>query len=94
MGIGSLLTGLAIYKPVQFGWLTAVLGGYGAARIEHFVLTLGYVLFFLVHIIQVMLAGWNNFSAMVRGFEVHKIKDSEGILKNSTTHSVIQEDGK
>ena len=35
MGAGSLLTGLAIYKPTQFAWLTALLGGYPAARWEH-----------------------------------------------------------
>jgi thiosulfate reductase cytochrome b subunit len=27
MGAGSLLTGLAIYKPVQLAWLTGLLGG-------------------------------------------------------------------
>lgn len=70
MGAGSLLTGLAIYKPVQFAWLTALLGGYPAARLEHFCLTVGYVLFFLVHIAQVVRAGWNNFRAMVTGYEV------------------------
>ena len=72
MGLGSLVTGLAIYKPVQLGWLCAISGGYEFARILHFSLTLGYVLFFLVHIIQVILAGWNNFRAMVTGFEVIK----------------------
>lgn len=70
MGFGSLVTGLAIYKPVQFYWLCAACGGYEAARLEHFILTLGYVLFFMVHIIQVILAGWNNFRGMVAGFEV------------------------
>jgi thiosulfate reductase cytochrome b subunit len=70
MGLGSLLTGLAIYKPVQLGRLTWLLGGYEAARLEHFVLTLGYVLFFLIHITQVIRAGWNNFRAMVIGVEV------------------------
>lgn len=74
MGFGSLLTGLAIYKPVQFSWVTWLLGGYTWARIEHFILTIGYVLFFVIHIVQVAIAGWNNFSAMVRGFEVEKIK--------------------
>jgi thiosulfate reductase cytochrome b subunit len=72
MGIGSLLTGLAIYKPVQFNWLCWLFGGYKFARILHFALTIGYVLFFLIHIIQVILAGWNNFRAMVTGFEVVK----------------------
>jgi thiosulfate reductase cytochrome b subunit len=72
MGAGSLLTGLAIYKPVQLAWLTAMLGGYPAARLEHFILTLGYVAFFVIHITQVARAGWNNFRAMVIGVEVAK----------------------
>jgi thiosulfate reductase cytochrome b subunit len=71
MGLGSLVTGLAVYKPVQFYWLCAALGGYEAARIEHFVLTIGYVLFFVIHVVQVILAGWNNFRAMVAGFELN-----------------------
>jgi len=72
MGAGSLLTGLAIYKPVQLGWLTFVLGGYEWARVEHFALTIGYILFFLIHITQVIRAGWNNFRAMVIGYELVK----------------------
>jgi thiosulfate reductase cytochrome b subunit len=70
MGAGSLLTGLAIYKPVQAAWLTALLGGYSAARLEHFALTVGYAAFFLIHITQVVRAGWNNFRAMAIGIEV------------------------
>lgn len=70
MGIGSVLTGLAIYKPVQFNWLCSLLGGYHLARIWHFALTIGYVLFFVIHIVQVILAGWNNFRSVVSGFEV------------------------
>ncbi len=70
MGVGSLVTGLAIYKPVQLSWLTGLLGGYAIARVEHFWLTLGHVLFFVVHITQVARAGWNNFRAMVTGYEL------------------------
>jgi thiosulfate reductase cytochrome b subunit len=70
MGAGSLLTGLAIYKPTQFAWLTGLLGGYQAARFEHFWLTIGYLLFFVVHIVQVIRHGWNNFRAMITGYEV------------------------
>ena len=70
MGIGSLLTGLAIYKPVQLNFLCNLLGGYEWARVEHFILTILFTLFFLVHIIQVIIAGWNNFRSMVTGFEV------------------------
>jgi thiosulfate reductase cytochrome b subunit len=72
MGLGSLLTGLAIYKPVQLYWLCTALGGYEWARAEHFILTLLFCLFFLVHIIQVIIAGWNNFRGMISGFEVVK----------------------
>lgn len=72
MGAGSLITGLAIYKPVQFSTLTTILGGYSMARIEHFILTIGYLLFFIIHITQVIVAGWNNFQAMVTGFEISK----------------------
>jgi thiosulfate reductase cytochrome b subunit len=72
MGAGSLLTGLAIWRPVQFAWLTALLGGYQAARLEHFVLTLGYLAFFLVHIVQVIRAGWNNLRSMITGYELEE----------------------
>lgn len=70
MGFGSLITGLAIYKPVQFNTLTWLCGGYHAARIEHFVLTIGYVFFFIIHVVQVVLAGWRNFQSVITGFEV------------------------
>ncbi|MGG9971621.1 cytochrome b/b6 domain-containing protein [Ferruginibacter sp. SUN002] len=70
MGFGSLITGLAIYKPVQFKTICFLLGGYEWARAEHFIITILFVLFFLVHIVQVVLAGWNNFRGMVAGFEV------------------------
>ena len=72
MGAGSLVTGLAIWKSAQFAWLTALLGGYQAARLEHFLLTLGYCGFFLVHIAQVVRAGWNNLRAMITGYEIQE----------------------
>ncbi len=70
MGFGSLVTGFAIYRPTQTVWLTMLTGGYQMARWEHFLLTCGYVIFFVVHIAQVVRAGWNNFRSMVAGFEV------------------------
>jgi thiosulfate reductase cytochrome b subunit len=70
MGAGSLLTGLAIYKPTQLAWLDTILGGYPMARWEHFWLTIGYVLFVVVHLMQVIRAGWNNARAMVTGYEL------------------------
>jgi thiosulfate reductase cytochrome b subunit len=76
MGLGSLITGLAIYKPTQLHWVTTLLGGYEMARWEHFLLTLGFCGFFLIHVTQVVLAGWNNFRSMVSGLEVKSIQEA------------------
>lgn len=70
MGAGSVITGFAIYKPTQLSWLTALLGGYEWARWEHFYLMVGYVLFFVVHIFQVAMAGWANFRSMITGYDI------------------------
>jgi len=74
MGAGSVITGLAIYKPLQLAWLTTLLGGYGWARWMHFWLTVSFVLFFVVHVVQVILAGWSNFRSIITG---HEIVDAE-----------------
>jgi thiosulfate reductase cytochrome b subunit len=70
MGAGSVITGLAIYKPLQLAWLTSLLGGYEWARWEHFWLMVLFVLFFAVHVVQVALAGWSNFRSMITGREL------------------------
>jgi thiosulfate reductase cytochrome b subunit len=70
MGLGSLVTGLAIYKPSQSHLVTLSLGGYELARWLHFWLTMGYCVFFVIHISQVAKAGWNNFRAMISGYEI------------------------
>jgi thiosulfate reductase cytochrome b subunit len=70
MGGLELITGLAIYKPVQVSWLTSLLGGYEWARFEHFWIMLGFCGFFVIHIAQVIRAGWNNFRSMITGYEV------------------------
>lgn len=69
MGLGSLLSGLAIYRPIQLSFITQALGGYTTARFIHFALTVGYVGFFFMHVGQVIKAGWPNFRAMVTGHE-------------------------
>ncbi|MFN8356589.1 MAG: molybdopterin-dependent oxidoreductase [Spirosomataceae bacterium] len=72
MGVGSVLTGFAIYKPIQYQWLMFLFGGYKTARLVHFYLTIGYVIFFVIHLLQVIRAGWNNFNAMITGVEMTK----------------------
>ena len=48
-------------------------GGYEMARWLHFWITMAFLGFFFVHVGQVILAGWNNFRAMVSGLEVQHI---------------------
>lgn len=74
MGVMMLLTGVAIYKPTQLHWITSLLGGYEMARWLHFWTTMAFLGFFAVHVGQVILAGWNNFRAMVSGFEVQRVE--------------------
>ena len=77
MGAGSVLTGLAIYKPLQLAWLTTLFGGYEWARWIHFWLTIGFVLFFVVHLVQVALAGWSNFRSMITGYDIIDAVETE-----------------
>ena len=83
MGFGSIITGFAIYKPTSLAWLTWLLGGYEWARWLHFWLMILFVLFFVVHIIQVALAGWSNFRSMITGYEA--IKTDEIVANEEIT---------
>lgn len=61
----AALTGLALWKPVTFQGLTAALGGYQFARTVHFGLWLVFLLYLLVHVVQVARAGWPTLRAMI-----------------------------
>jgi thiosulfate reductase cytochrome b subunit len=54
-GIVIVLSGLAIWKPVQLQELTAVFGGYDAARYVHFFAMAVIVGFLVVHVIMAVL---------------------------------------
>lgn len=70
MGAIAVLTGLAIYKPTQLNLLTTLFGGYESAKTIHFIVTIGFLVFFVIHILQVVRAGWANFASMVTGYEL------------------------
>jgi thiosulfate reductase cytochrome b subunit len=55
LGVGVVLSGLAIWKPVQFQFITGLLGGYDTARIVHFAMMAGIVGFVVVHLALVAL---------------------------------------
>jgi thiosulfate reductase cytochrome b subunit len=55
LGITLVLSGLAIWKPVQFQELAALMGGYDGARVVHFFAMAGVVGFIVIHVFMVML---------------------------------------
>ena len=65
-GIVIILSGLAIWKPVQLQELTAVFGGYDAARYVHFFAMAAIVGFLVVHVVMALLVP-KSLRAMVTG---------------------------
>jgi len=51
----ALLSGLALWKPVQFGGLSALLGDFDTTRLVHFGAMVAIVLFLLLHVTMAML---------------------------------------
>ena len=66
VGILIVLSGLSIWKPVQLQWLTAVFGGYDAARYVHFFCMAVIVAFLVVHVLLALLVP-KSLRAMVIG---------------------------
>jgi thiosulfate reductase cytochrome b subunit len=54
-GISQVITGLAIWKPVQFSWLVALFGGFQTARLVHFLGMSVIVGFVVVHVALALL---------------------------------------
>ena len=69
LGILSVLTGIAIWKPVQFSWLAWMMGGFHYARLWHFLIMWALIAFVFGHLIMVVLHGWNNFVSMFTGWK-------------------------
>jgi Ni/Fe-hydrogenase b-type cytochrome subunit len=65
----SVLTGLALYKPVQLSWLVWMLGGFQFVRIWHFLAMVGLLAFIPGHLVMVAIHGWSNFAAMWTGWK-------------------------
>ncbi len=63
----TILSGLAIWKPVQFQELTWLLGGFQSARVIHFLGMAGIVLFVVVHLALVALVP-RTLAPMITGY--------------------------
>src|SRR5579862_9741762 len=55
IGILIVLSGLSIWKPVQFQYLTALFGGYDVARYVHFICMSAIVAFLAIHVLLAVL---------------------------------------
>ncbi|MDH6260249.1 cytochrome b/b6 domain-containing protein [Bradyrhizobium sp. BR13661] len=65
-GIVAVLSGLAIWKPVQLGVLTSLFGDFAAARVVHFVAMSAISAFLVVHVAMALIVP-ASLLAMVRG---------------------------
>ena len=66
-GALAVVTGVAIWKPVQLAPLTNLLGGYVWARYWHFVVMLCLVLLTVVHVIMVFAVDPYSIRSMITG---------------------------
>jgi thiosulfate reductase cytochrome b subunit len=66
-GVAAVITGIAIWKPVQLSWLTALLGGYVWARYWHFIAMLVIVILSVVHVFMVFAVDPYSIPSMFTG---------------------------
>ena len=66
-GALAVLSGIAIWKPVQLAPLTALFGGYVWARYWHFIAMLVIVVLGVVHVVMVFVADPRSIKSMITG---------------------------
>jgi len=74
LGVLSVLTGLAIWKPIQFNWLVWLMGGFTLARVWHFAVMWAMIGFVFGHLVMVALHGWRNFVSMLTGWKKDAVR--------------------
>ena len=67
VGALCVLSGLAIWKPVSLGWITALFGGYVWARWWHFVAMLALVALAVGHVFMVFAVDPDSIRSMITG---------------------------
>lgn len=74
LGAIAVLTGLGIAKSARFSFLTALFGGYHWAKIIHFSAAIAFAAFVVIHVLQVVKSGWQNFASMIVGHEIVRVR--------------------
>jgi thiosulfate reductase cytochrome b subunit len=67
LGALAVLSGFAIYQPVQLAWLTVLFGGFELARYWHFLTVWAFVGFTVLHVALVFLVDPASLRAMITG---------------------------
>jgi thiosulfate reductase cytochrome b subunit len=79
-GISQVVTGLAIWKPVQFWFLVVLFGGFQGARIIHFLGMAVIVGFVLVHVALALLVPTTLWAMITGGPRITRPSKSAGAL--------------
>jgi hypothetical protein len=87
----TLMGGFAIYKPAQLSLLVSLFGGYGNARFVHFTATIVLMLFFVVHIVQVIRSGRRNAASIITGYRVEERAAAERGVRSGRPADVESE---
>lgn len=69
IGAFSFVTGIVLFNPVQFSFLTGLMGGFHRARIWHFASLCMLAFFIFGHLMMVAIHGLNNFLSMLTGWK-------------------------
>ena len=80
-GISQVITGLAIWKPVQFSGLVSLLGGFQTARVLHFTRMAVIVGFLIVHVALALLVPKTIWAMLAGGPRLGPVGHSESGIK-------------
>jgi len=75
LGTLAVLSGWAMHKPVQLGWLERLFVSYDGARIVHLGCMLGLGGFVLPHVALAVADGWDTLRSMVVGWSARVRED-------------------
>jgi thiosulfate reductase cytochrome b subunit len=73
-----VLSGWAMHKPVQLGWLERLFVSYDVARIVHFGCMLGLASFIVPHVVLAIADGWDTLRSMVVGWSA-RVREGEHV---------------
>jgi thiosulfate reductase cytochrome b subunit len=66
----EVLTGLAMIYRKEIPWLGAAFGGRHAVHVIHEYLMFGIIAFVVVHVVEVIRAGWPSLRSMLSGYDI------------------------